>query len=78
MLIRTCCCLFELCGLDYIFSDIDVQVSFPTITVGESEGEARVCVMITDGVLAIDVSVQLTTASGTATGILYHHQIFTV
>ena len=59
-------------------SDIDVLVSFPTITVGESEGEARVCVMITDGVLAIDVSVQLTTASGTATGILYHHQIFTV
>ena len=60
---------------DYIFSDIDVQVSFPTITVGESEGEARVCVMITDEVLAIDVSVQLTTAPGTATGILYHHQI---
>ena len=38
------------------------------INVGESDGPAEVCLVITDGILAIDVSVLLTTADGSATG----------
>lgn len=38
------------------------------VIVGESDGPAEVCLVITDGILAIDVSVLLTTDDGSATG----------
>ena len=49
-------------------SDIEVELASTDISVSESDVSARVCVVITDGVLAINVAVLLTTQDDSATG----------
>ena len=65
-LARQKCVAFDLV---LFFSDIDVNLVSADITALESDGVAQVCVIVTNGILAIDVEVLLTTDDNSAIGI---------
>ena len=70
LLVQNAFIILNLC----ILLAIDVNLVLANIIVLECDGQAEVCITITDGILAINVTVLLTTDDDSATGkyILMH------